>query len=234
MQDWIRNGVVRPGDRLPTELDLSDRFNVSRVTVRRALDLLENDALVKRSRKRGTFIAKDAVLPPVVSPLSQHARQIGELSKGVSSRYLGSASVAADKMVAEGLDLSESDSVREIQFLRLVNQEPLAYVVIRLPPGIADLISFPKPEAAFPLVRMLTSRGVKAARVKRAIGAQNADLSLAEHLNIEPGAAVVRVTSIESDAEQHPFKYTTSYFRADIYEYDIEFIEDSDEYRRTP
>ncbi|NOY30338.1 MAG: GntR family transcriptional regulator [Planctomycetes bacterium] len=53
-------GRLKPGLPLPSELRLADKFNVSRVTVRRALSEMENEGLVRREQGRGTFVSDDA------------------------------------------------------------------------------------------------------------------------------------------------------------------------------
>ncbi|ALL13080.1 GntR family transcriptional regulator [Caulobacter henricii] len=56
----IRDGRLRPGDRLPTERDLAHRCGVSRITVRAALDGLGRDKLVARRTRTGTIVTEAA------------------------------------------------------------------------------------------------------------------------------------------------------------------------------
>lgn len=56
----IRDGLLRPGDRLPTERDLARGCGVSRITVRAALDSLAKDKLVARRTRTGTIITEQA------------------------------------------------------------------------------------------------------------------------------------------------------------------------------
>lgn len=56
----IRDGRLRPGDRLPTERDLARRCGVSRITVRAALDGLAKDKLVARRTRIGTIVTETA------------------------------------------------------------------------------------------------------------------------------------------------------------------------------
>lgn len=70
MVDWITSSNARPGDRLPNEAELAERFAVSRPTIREALRVLEYSGLVtiRRGRNGGTFIG-DGALPQVVGAL---------------------------------------------------------------------------------------------------------------------------------------------------------------------
>ncbi len=56
LRDQIADGVLRPGDRLPSEEALRAQYGVSRGTLRQALEALERDGLVDRARGRGTFV----------------------------------------------------------------------------------------------------------------------------------------------------------------------------------
>ncbi|MFV0401086.1 MAG: GntR family transcriptional regulator [Oscillospiraceae bacterium] len=62
-REQIDGGAYRPGDRFLSEKELGDRFDISRQTVRHALDLLENDGVIRRVRGSGTFIADGNTAP---------------------------------------------------------------------------------------------------------------------------------------------------------------------------
>lgn len=55
VRDWIYNGNYSRGAQLPTETELCDTFGVSRITVRKAVDLLSDDKLILREQGRGTL-----------------------------------------------------------------------------------------------------------------------------------------------------------------------------------
>ena len=57
LREEIAQGVYKPGDALPTEYRLIDEYGVSRITVRKVLDLLSAEGLIVRERGRGTFVA---------------------------------------------------------------------------------------------------------------------------------------------------------------------------------
>lgn len=53
---YIRDGRLKPGDRLPTEAELGEMFGVSRITVRQGLAILTRNGLIERFASRGTFV----------------------------------------------------------------------------------------------------------------------------------------------------------------------------------
>ncbi len=66
----IREGQLRPGDRLPSEHELAEQFGVSRITSKRALQLLEQHGYVTRARGRGTFVSETLPVPEPTPPAS--------------------------------------------------------------------------------------------------------------------------------------------------------------------
>jgi DNA-binding GntR family transcriptional regulator len=64
LRDWIHNGNYRSGIPLPTESELCEMSGVSRITVRKAADLLATDRLVRREQSRRTFVTGNEATPP--------------------------------------------------------------------------------------------------------------------------------------------------------------------------
>ena len=67
LKERITSGALRPGDRLPSELDMTTQYGVSRVVIRRALRILEQEQLIVRKKGCGTFVREKA--PKMLRPL---------------------------------------------------------------------------------------------------------------------------------------------------------------------
>lgn len=61
LYERIMSGGLRPGDRVPSENELSDRYDISRMTARKALSLLADEGLLRRDRGKGTFVSEPSV-----------------------------------------------------------------------------------------------------------------------------------------------------------------------------
>lgn len=227
IQSWIKEGRYRPGDRLPAELELSRHFDVTRLTVRRALDVLEARALICRAGRRGTFVADNALLPPVVTPLSQSLRQVMQRGDGYSVAFLGWSKVLPTQDVRTALAIERDQPVHEFRFLRSRNREPLGYFVCRVSDPIAKLIGPIEFTENFHLRSSLISKGYESKRILQRIGAQIADATTAKVLLLKGSEAVLRFRATHFDARDRAFLHTTSYFRTEDYEYGIEFVDDA-------
>jgi len=93
--DQIRRGVLAPGDRVASEMELAAEFDVSRITSKRALEVLREAGLVERIRGKGTFVVQrlpdlaDVTMPlrGRVAPPRRAARTIALVVPDVSDSY---------------------------------------------------------------------------------------------------------------------------------------------------
>jgi len=115
---------AEPGDRLPSERDLSLRWNVARMTVRHATDALIAEGLVVRRRGSGTYVLP----PPVVRflGLASFTQDMRDRGLVPSSRLLAFDVQAADGDVARRLGLSDGEPVYRFTRLRLGGGEAMA------------------------------------------------------------------------------------------------------------
>ncbi|MDK6260351.1 GntR family transcriptional regulator [Corynebacterium frankenforstense] len=112
------------GDRLPSEGRLCSMLNVSRITVRRALDELENEGRVKRIQGSGTFVLDpdDHPVAPaeVMSPLGFHSQMV-QRGHRVESRILSFGTVSADEQIAARLGVPLDARVMRLERLRFLD-----------------------------------------------------------------------------------------------------------------
>ena len=104
----VRGKIIRgewsAGDRLPSELELMSQFQVSRTTIRLALDRLVNEGLIYRQRGRGTFVAA----PRIEQDLHQGIRFVESLRQrelNASTKVLSSKMVPASDQTTIDLDV---------------------------------------------------------------------------------------------------------------------------------
>ena len=91
LHDAIVRGVLPNGSRMPSEKELSDGFDVSRITARRTLVELAAKGLVVRHRGKGTFVSHADRPAPIVAPLGSNAESLGDLGRDTSSPCSSSA-----------------------------------------------------------------------------------------------------------------------------------------------
>jgi GntR family phosphonate transport system transcriptional regulator len=125
IEDEIAKGAHPPGARLPTEAQMSQRFGVNRHTVRRALEELSRNGLVRVEQGRGSFVAED-VLDYAVSTRTRFSEWIRRHNKEPSGKILDLREMPADTAIAAGLGLRAGARVVRLERLGLADDRPVS------------------------------------------------------------------------------------------------------------
>jgi len=175
LRTHIAKGDWRVGERIPTDEELMQHFGVSRFTVRAALDVLVADGIIKRYRRRGTFL--------IARPQGAGTWMLTSLEDLISSGFptapivLDAATVSCDVTICNVLGLENHSRALRICVLREVDGEPYSYSVVYIPKALArklpqDWQTQSKSEPFVGLVAKANARPVhKAIQVAQAIAA---------------------------------------------------------------
>lgn len=121
----IAAGTLAPGARLPTEAQMAARYAVNRHTVRRALEELSRNGLVRVEQGRGSFVAED-VLDYTVGPRTRFSEWIRRHNKEPSGRTLDLRETPADAAIAAGLGLRAGARIVRLERLGLADGRPVS------------------------------------------------------------------------------------------------------------
>jgi GntR family transcriptional regulator len=136
--ELIREDGLKPGDKLPTEAQLTQRFKISRPAIREALKLLEQDDLIYVEHGRGRFVSAISAVQ-VDRPITVF-ESVTDMTKHYGyttvNKVLSIAEESPDKLVMEKLQLKPSDRAIRIERLRLQKEEPIMYCVDYVPRSI--------------------------------------------------------------------------------------------------
>ena len=125
LRNNIQQQTYQPGDKLPTEKNLSERFNVNRHTIRNAIALLKEEGLIRIDRGRGMFVAKTLIKYPI----GERVRYNESLkAQGIKASYekLKSVEIPADKAIADALKIEVGAPVILIERIGLANDRPIS------------------------------------------------------------------------------------------------------------
>ena len=136
--DLIRLEGLKPGDKLPTEAQLTQRFKISRPALREALKLLEQDDVIYVEHGRGRFVSALSAVQvdrpiTVFESVTDMARHYGYTTV---NKVLSISEETPDQLVAESLHLSSTDRVIRIERIRLHDDEPILYCIDYVPRSI--------------------------------------------------------------------------------------------------
>jgi GntR family transcriptional regulator len=136
--DYLRDLVsaAQPGHRLPSEAQLCEKFGVSRMTARQAVQLVAADGLIERRRGAGTFVRAHPVPRDLGSPLS-FTGSMRARGMTASSRTLRWGEVEPDDEERTALGLGHADGAFVLERLRLADGTPMAIERAVIPRSIA-------------------------------------------------------------------------------------------------
>jgi GntR family transcriptional regulator len=217
----IREGRFQADEALPSERVLSEAVDVSRVTVRKAIDQLVEQGLIVRKRGSGNYIATRIEQP--LSNLTSFSEELHQRGHTPSSRWLRRTVTAAVPDEQLSLGLSPGARVARLERLRLADDVVMAYEVSVLPENILS-----KPEAVDgSLYEYLTRIHQAPVRALQHIRALNAQPRLAEQLGVPVGQAVLFITRIGYLESGVAVELTHSYCRSDYYDFVAEMRRDT-------
>ncbi len=209
----IRAGIYRADQALPSERMLCESLGVSRITARKAIDVLVAQGLVLRRHGSGNFIAPR--VEQRASQLTSFSQELRERGYVPSSQWISRTVRAATVPERDALALPPKGRVAHLERLRLADGVPMAYEVSVLPVAV-----LPRPQALEDsLYAWLSARGHAPVRGTQHIRACNADVPTAQLLQVAVGMALLQVTRTAFDADDVPVEFTQTYFRSDYYDF---------------
>jgi len=205
---------LKPGDYLPSEKDLAERFGVNRHTIRRAVDKLIVEGLLERRHGKGTLVL-DGPTDYVLGSSTRFTETFESLGKTASNRILRKLTVPARGGVARRLRLAENDFVAWIESLRMADDQPICVISHFLPQRV-----FPNLLAEYHGGSLHEHLAVhyecKLVRIESLVSAALPQGDDALLLGMPQNQPVLRVKSVNVDERDGtPLEYALTRFRAD-------------------
>ena len=216
LQLQIEHGELKAGENFPSERELAERFGVSRMTVRQALQRLRHDGLIYRERGVGTFVANRKI-DVHTRNLSGFSEEMASLGLTPSSRVLQLKRETVDENIARDLDLEPNAEVFRLERLRLADDEPMAlettFLAAQSLPGL-DKIDLTKNSLYQVLVENYNLQMHHAAEILEAAPAAR---FVAAQLGIKTGEPVLVVHRVVYSEANQPIESAHTTHRADRY-----------------
>jgi GntR family transcriptional regulator len=216
--DWLRqhidSGELAPLARVPSEVELTRQFSVSRETVRSAMDRLVTDGYLFRRAGKGTFVAARRIehTGSTQTSLSATLDCAGFVH---STRVLTARLMPADHHVARALRLSAGSTVVCIRRLRLVQGDAVALHTTCLAEAYRDIL---EQDLTGSLQALLTAVGVPIVTSRDTLQAVHADADEARLLGISAGSPLLRLEGVGLDHYGRPLRHTDSLHRGDRFQ----------------
>ncbi len=220
LREEIAQGLYKPGDALPTEIELMRRYDLSSTTVRRAVHDLAREGLIYRRAGKGTFVKR--------SKIEEHLLHLTSFAEEMQSRNIkpNFKPVRAEEVVppadiARLLGIAAGAPAFLVERIQFANDEPIAVArgywhrdigeqFAQEDLGTISLYEIVEQHLHVPLVE-----------ADESIGAMIADVELARKLGVRRNAPLLVRRRLTYTNEMCPVEYTMSFYRADRYEYKV-------------
>jgi GntR family transcriptional regulator len=210
----VESGELGAGALLPSESELSAAYEVSRVTVRKALELLRDEGLIDARQGFGWFVATDPVRQSL-GRLGTIEDQLGELGVASERRIVGFRFVTAPPRVRQVLGV---DLVLEVRRVNLADGRPFARVTVWAPEAVGARLSRADVESA-PFYELV---GVPIGGATQTIGAAAAAPDDAPLLAVPVGSPVLRCERVTRDQDGRPLLVSEHVFPGHLTEFVVD------------
>lgn len=225
LRGQIETREYQVDDTLPTEEQLAEQYAVSRVTVRKALQILVDDGLIVRQAGKGTFVYPQKIEENLYS-LQGFAEMMASDYPAQVMEILNFEVIQARDDLASLLTVSTGDKILRIKRRHKVENRPVAYAIIYLPFEVGKLFA-PEDVETTPIYTLLVWKAsIIIGRATQRIAAIAANQEISEALGIASGSPVLTVKRVTYSSEQKPIEYIQLYYPGNQHELVMELYRD--------
>ncbi|EPH6763305.1 GntR family transcriptional regulator [Cronobacter dublinensis] len=219
LRQQISDGVLKPGDALPTESTLQTQFGVSRVTVRQALKQLTQEHIVESVQGSGTYVKEERVRYDIYQ-LTGFQEKLADRKVETRSEVLLFEVIKAGDTLAKKLQLAPADKVWHVKRVRFIKQKPVILEETWMPLQLF-------PDLTWEVMEQSKYHYIE--QVKKLV----IDRSEQEIVPVMPDAEVVRALGIDSAKpileknscgylrDGRVFEYSRNLFKSDDYQFTL-------------
>ncbi len=222
----IRERKLSPHDRIPSERELCEKYNLSRTTVRQGISLAVSEGMLYRIQGKGTFVAEPKINQGLISLTGFQETVMG---RGLtpSMRVLEAQLTTADVHVTTLLNLSLGADIAFFKLLGIANDVPLVLFHYYIPAEIGKesiplIHDFEAKRGWFSFTRYFREhRHIDLGVAQQTFEATVTTPEQAEVMELAAGSALFKVTSIIYTRDEKPIELRHAYYRGDRYKFSI-------------
>lgn len=220
----ILSGAWKPGERIPSEHDLCERYHVSRITVRKGIEELIGERLLRRERTRGTFV-NDWTAPARSAHFTlarSFTDEMQELGRTVETLWAEVSVEVADERLAHLLERQSGSPLLRLQRTRGTNGKPFAYFVTHL----TWRDDYPLDNASYlgSLYTMLRARDVRIDRDRECLEAVRPSPDVQRILDVDRNQPILKRTRMTAQSNGTFREYTECYYIGSEYQFHIDAL----------
>lgn len=219
IKEDVDDGTWKIGQRLPSERDLCETFDVSRMTVRQAITLLVDEGILERKPGSGTFVASSRVKEKMRGTTS-FTEIVKSQGRKPSSELISYQRLHPNEFEIKNLGVLPQSHVIRMERVRFCWWHSGCLWNYQYP--WENYPRFKESEITEHFFKTLTDNGYEIGKSQQTISASLANSSLAKHLKVKTGDALLSLTQISFLQDGQAFEYVRSYYVGDRFEFYLE------------
>lgn len=224
IKNKIEEGKWGISEKIPTERELCSFYNVSRVTIRQAIDELVNEGYLEKKRPKGTYVL-DYLAKTEPNGFSTYVKsftnEMKERGLNVSTLFADIKLIKADEHIAELLCVQEGDEVVLLRRIRGIDGIKLGYFKTYMKPN--RNISLNAQDYFGSLYALLEKKGIIVAQVKEQLSALRSTAEIREMLDVAQDCPILRRTRYAYKSNGDFVECSECYYNGDEYTYCLDF-----------
>ena len=211
----IKSGEYPLNEIIPTEMELSETYNVSRPTIRQAIQSLVNAGYLEKRRKRGTIVKKPKIEQEFARSIESFDSEIYRKGMFPKTKVLSFTKTNATHAIAKNLELNVGDQVYKLVRLRFAEDQPVVFVTSFIPYDLVphlDGVDF----SQHSLYKTFEQMGHPVCSVRRKLEISNADETLSYLLDISENDPLFLFHTQGFTEKKTPIEYSIAKYRGDI------------------
>ena len=217
----IESARWRPDEQIPNETKLAELYQVSKITVRQALQELAELGYIRREHGRGTFVERRK-FDEGPRELTSFTEEMLRHGLAATSRVLSEQRVEAAARVADALRIPGKSPVFVLKRVRLACGEPVSVQTTHIPAAFVPGLEVAGNESLYEVLQRRYH--LYAARARETYFASAADPAAAELLEIPAGSPVFNVERVTLLTNEKPFEFVQSVVRGDRYSIVLDLV----------
>lgn len=220
LKQEILSGKIKPGEKIGSERELEERFQVSKITIRKAVEILGKEGLVLTSQGKGTFVK-----PKKVEQTLDQLQSLSDIIK--NSGYHPQVKITKLEMVSTlNIFLQEKDSEIDshclyIERLHTVEELPIAFAQVYIPYNLGEKLTKNELENNTIYELLENKLGITLGEAIQSIEACPASEALGKALDVPEGSPLLKAERLTYSTQNKLIEKITFYYRFDEYAFKI-------------
>jgi GntR family transcriptional regulator len=225
LEESIEKGDYKVNDFLPSERELSSKFNVSKITIRKALSNLEFKGLIKKVKGKGSIIRNKKIEGRILNKMIGTFNDLSEMGFEIKNQILSRDVSVANEEVRKRLNIAEGEEVLGFERLRLIDNEPYQYSKSFIPEKLVpdfdlDIIT------GRSLYEVLENKyRLKINKITRVVEAEIASALDSKMFKVKEGFPILAFQNIAYINKNEPIEFSYNRIRGDLSKFQIDIVD---------